>query len=134
MGVTSAVPYRVFQILRTFVIVLVGYVFDVAPTFGQAMRTFVQFFTDQHFAGFWQRLFALGLNWAEYVVVLAGALLIFVVSVIQEKNSKTQIRYMLDAKPFMTRWLAFFIGMLVLIIFGVYGSGYDAADFVYMQF
>ena len=63
-----------------------------------------------------------------------GAVMIFIISVIQERNPKTDIRTMLDTKPFAVRWLAIFIGFMALVVFGVYGSGFDAADFVYMQF
>ena len=53
---------------------------------------------------------------------------------IQEKHSDTTIREMLDKKPFILRWLVFFVLIMAVIIFGIYGSGYAASDFVYMQF
>ncbi len=96
------VPFMLFQMLRTFIIVLVGYVFDVAPSFPQAMR---------------------------------GAVIILIASLIQE-NAKDglNIREKLDKKPFILRYALLFVGVLSIVIFGIYGSGYNAADFVYMQF
>ena len=41
---------------------------------------------------------------------------------------------MIDRKPFAVRWLTVYAAIMVIIIFGIYGSGYNAADFVYMQF
>ena len=35
-------------------------------------------------------------------------------------------------KPWLTVLL--YLGVMAVVIFGVYGSGYNAADFVYMQF
>ena len=130
----KSLPYTVFQIFRTFIVVLVGYVFDVAPNFGEAMRTFALFFTDQNLSVGWSQISTLGLGKKEYLLILAGIVLVFIVSIIQERNEKTTIREMLDKKPFIIRWGAVFVGVMALVVFGVYGSGFNAADFVYMQF
>ncbi len=130
----ATIPYTVFQIFRTFIVVLVGYVFDVAPSFMQAMRTFKLFFTNQSLSTGWNEISTLGLGKKDYVLLLAGAIFIFIISVIQERNDKTTVREMLDNKPFIFRWLAVFVAIIALAVFGIYGSGYDAAAFVYMQF
>ena len=129
------VPFMLFQMLRTFVIVLVGYVFDVAPSFPQAMRTFELFFTNQSLSTGWSQISALGLGKKDYVVILVGAVIILIASLIQE-NAKDglNIREKLDKKPFILRYALLFVGVLSIVIFGIYGSGYNAADFVYMQF
>ena len=41
---------------------------------------------------------------------------------------------MLDKKPFILRFALIFIGIMAVIVYGIYGSGYNPADFVYMQF
>ncbi len=129
------VPFMIFQMLRTFVVVLVGYVFDVAPSFSQAMRTFGLFFTNQSLSTGWSQIANLGLGKKDYIVILAGALIILIASLIQE-NAKDglNIREKLDKKPFILRYAVLFAGVLAIVIFGIYGSGYNAADFVYMQF
>lgn len=130
----KSAPYTLFQILRTFVVVLVGYVFDVAPSFKQAMRTFWLFFTDQSLSTGWSEISELGLGKKQYLLIFAGVVFIFIISLIQERHDKITVHEMLDKKPFIFRWAAVFIGVMVLVVFGVYGSGFDAADFVYMQF
>ena len=52
----------------------------------------------------------------------------------EEKHPETDIRHMLDQKIFFVRALVLYIGVMAVVIFGIYGSGYNAADFVYMQF
>jgi len=128
--------FRLFQILRTFIVVLVGYVFDVAPSFSEAMRTFGAFFTAQNFSAGINEISTLGLNGIEYTMIGIFTIVLFVVSVIQEKHEKKgeNIRQMLDRKPFMLRWAVLFIGIMTVLIFGVYGSGFNAIEFVYMQF
>ena len=129
------VPFMLFQMLRTFLIVLVGYVFDVAPGFRAAMRTFWLFFTDQSLKTGWSQISTLGLGKKQYLVILAGALVIFIASVIQERSKDgLTIREKLDQKPFILRFALIFVCMVAVAVFGIYGSGYSAADFVYAQF
>ena len=40
----------------------------------------------------------------------------------------------LDEKPFILRYVCLLFGMIALLLFGIYGPGYDPAAFVYMQF
>ena len=129
------VPFMLFQMLRTFLIVLVGYVFDVAPSFMQAMRTFRLFFTDQSLSKGYSQISTLGLGKKDYLVVLIGAVVILIASLIQEnsKNGLT-IREKLDRRPFILRFAALFVLLISIVVFGIYGSGYDAAAFVYAQF
>lgn len=126
--------YGVFQMFRTFLVVLVGYVFDVAPNFAQAMNTFKLAFVDQNFSVGWSQISELGLEKYEYAIIIFGMIVVFVASVIQERHSSTTIREMLDKKPFTLRGLVIFAGLMLVLVFGIYGPGYDPAAFVYMQF
>ena len=126
--------FRLFQMIRTFIVVLVGYVFDVAPSFKQGMMTIGRFFTDQDFARGQSEILKLGLNWKDYVLLGVCVVIVWTVSMIQERHSDTNIREMLDKKPFIWRFLIFFACLMAVIVFGIYGSGYAASDFVYMQF
>ena len=130
----KAIWWGVFQMLRTFVIVLVGYVFDIAPGFGQAMRTFSLILTNQNAAAAKLQIGTLGLGKKDFIVIVIGIIVIFTVSVIQERHPDTTIRAMLDKKPFALRFILIFLGIMSVIVFGIYGSGYNPADFVYMQF
>ena len=130
----KAAWYSVFQMLRTFIIVLVGYVFDVAPGINESMNTFKLILTNQSFAQARAQISELGLGKKDFIVILVGIIVIFIVSVIQERHPSTTIREMLDKKPFILRFALIFIGIMAVIVYGIYGSGYNPADFVYMQF
>ncbi len=130
----QSAPYTLFQIFRTLLVVLVGYVFDVAPSFSYGIKTIGMFFTSQNFSRGWAEISSLGLGKKDYVVLLIGSLIILTASIIQERRPETNIRTLLDTKPFALRFLLLYAGIMAVIIFGIYGSGYNAADFVYMQF
>lgn len=130
----QSAPYTLFRILRTYVLVLVGYVFDVAPSFRASLHTFKSILLNQNFSESYHEIIDTGFYKKEFLLLLLGAVLIFIVSVVQEKHSDTTIRNMLDKKPFIFRFAPIFIGFMALVVFGIYGSGFDPADFVYMQF
>ena len=123
-----------FQIFRTLLVILVGYVFDVAPSFGQGMRTIGLFFTGQNFATGFAEITKLGLGWRDYLILLLASTVVLVASIIQERHPDTTIRAMLDKKSYVFRFIVLYIAVMSIVVFGVYGSGYNAADFVYMQF
>ena len=123
-----------FQIFRTLIVVLVGYVFDVAPSFGEGMRTLTGFFTNQNIPQAFEQLSKIPLIAHDYAVIGLGGVVILIASLIQERHQDTDIRHMLDKKSFATRFALLYIGVMSVVIFGIYGSGYNAADFVYMQF
>ena len=129
---TSNPFFVLFQILRTFLIVAIGYVFDVAKDFVDSMYTFRMILTDQKFS--WGINTALELNIVDYLLLAVCTVVLFIVSFIQEKNPDTSLRVMLDQKPFLVRYFALLIGITMIVLFGIYGPRYDAADFVYMQF
>lgn len=126
--------YGIFQMFRTFIVVLVGYVFDIAPSFSGAVNMIKLSLFDQHIRAGISQICNLGVGKKDYVVLLIGMLVIFVVSVIQERNSNTSLRVMLDKKPLILRWSLTLVCLVTVLIFGIYGPGYNPAEFVYMQF
>ena len=123
-----------FQIFRTLLVVLVGYVFDVAPSFAEGMRTLSEFFTGQNIPQAYEQLSKIPLIAHDYAIIALGGIVILIASLIQEHHPDTDIRHMLDQKSYATRFIVLYIGVMAVVIFGIYGSGYNAADFVYMQF
>ena len=126
--------FHLFQMVRTFLIVLVGYVFDVAPGFREAMRTLWLAFAGQNLLEGFRQISALGLDGMDYGLLAVCAGILLAVSMIQERNASDTIRGMLDRKPFAVRYLVLLAGIMMVLLFGIYGPGYDAAEFVYMQF
>ena len=126
--------FILFQILRTFLIVFIGYVFDVAANLTDSLYTFRMMLLDQSLSRGLAEIGALGLSAADFLILAVCTLALLTVSIIQEKHAGQSLRVMLDSKPFYVRYLLLVIGIMFLLIFGIYGPGYDPADFVYMQF
>lgn len=131
---TESLWFRMFQMGRTFLIVLVGYVFDIAPSFRTAMDMFVRMITRQNLRGAVGDISAFDLTKKDYLVLIIGVAIMFLVSLIQEKNQDKSLRQILDQKPFILRYLLILVAIIVLLVFGIYGPGFNPAEFVYMQF
>ena len=55
-----------------------------------------------------------------------------VLDLIREK--KKDIRQRVNTSPYVVQCLIFMILIFGILVFGIYGSGYNASDFIYMQF
>ena len=101
---------------------------DVPLTF----RMFGTMFTAGNWNILWDgSLLGLGLQLTDYVVLLAGTVLIFAVSMLQRSGS---VREKIAAKPYPVRFAVWYGLFLIVLLMGVYGIGYDASQFIYNQF
>ena len=77
-------------------------------------------------------LFTLGLEANEFFILLIAVAVLFTVSLLQEKG--IQIRQAIARQNLCFRWMVYLAGLFAVIIFGVYGFGYNASDFIYRGF
>ena len=77
-------------------------------------------------------LYSLGLNLTEFWVMVAAIAVLLAVDILHDRG--VQIRDSLLRQPLPVRWAAIYAALLILLIFGIYGPGYDAAAFIYFQF
>ena len=81
---------------------------------------------------FWDdSLFTLGLEWKEWGVLLHSMALLFVISYVQTKLS---VSSWILGQHVIVRWSIYIGAVLTVMIFGTYGFGYDAKDFIYGGF
>lgn len=127
--------YQLAAIIWTFILVLVGYYFDIAQSFKDAVHMLVRSVTDLHISDIHNVacIKPAGLDKYDYGMILLGAVVIFVVSVIQERTGRN-MRDILWQKRQVNQWIVLIIGIVVVLIFGYYGPHMTPADFVYMQF
>ncbi len=124
--------YRAFQVLRTFSIILVLKVFDCYTSLADIGWMFVSLFTVPNWNIFADgSLLKLGLALPDYAILAAGTLLMFAVSMAQRRGS---VRSQIAAKPWIVRTLAWYLLFTAVLVFGAYGIGYDASQFIYNRF
>lgn len=124
--------FRLFQVVRTVLLMSSLRMFDCYRDVPLTFRMFGTMFTKWN----WNVLFSanmlqLGLNVTDYMILLAGLLILVTVSLIQRSGS---VREKLAAKPLPVRAAVWYGLFLAVLLFGAYGVGYDASQFIYNQF
>ena len=103
---------------------------DVPQTFRNIGTIFYRFDTYNEF--FTGGVKALGLGLPEYLLLAVGILAVYVISKFQVANG-ISLRHRISRSPALT-FLCLAILIFVILIFGSYGLGYNASQFIYTQF
>ena len=128
--------YGAFEIIRTILLMSSLRMFDcyrdVPLTFKMFGNMFIHFSLSAMNA---EAFLGLGLTVADYLVLFAGLILLFTVSLIEEKKGGCHgVRDVIYESPAAWKYIIFGVLMIAVIVFGAYGIGYDASQFIYNQF
>ncbi len=129
---TDSFPFKLFRKVRTF-FCFVGGRLLTSPGWLHYSALIVKtiFFGFGSAALFDGTIFTFGLNAPNLVLVILCLLLLWAVSVMQEHFS---VREKLFEQNIVIRWAVVFIGIFSILIFGIYGPGYEEAAFIYETF
>lgn len=132
VSVDGTFGWKLFQVVRTVLLMSSLRTFDCYRDVPLTFRMFGTLFTDFN----WGELFSgallnLGLTVWDYAVVLVGFFLLLGVSLVQRNGS---VREKIAAKPYALRFVVWFALFLLVLLWGTYGIGYDASQFIYNQF
>ena len=132
-SVKGKVPYEAFQILRTFLLMSCIRMFDcyrdVPLTFKMVGTMVTKFNIGELFNG---SLLSIGLSVADYVVLIVGFIVVFTVSLFKVRVGN--VRTVLLQKPPIVYFGIMAVMIMLIIVFGAYGIGYDSSQFIYNQF
>ena len=129
----GSTAYKSFQIGRTILLMSALRLFDCYRDVPLTFKMFGTMFTTWNWNTLGNgTLLHLGINRADYVILALGTILMFIVSMIARSGS---VRDKMEKKiPFAGRWAIFTVLLLIIVVFGAYGLGYDASQFIYNQF
>lgn len=131
-ALVQSAAYRAFQVIRTFLLLCCLRMFDTYASVRLTVKQFIHMFSR-----FWktpltmQELLDLGLTKADYMIVLFGVVLMFGVSLYGRDGS---VREKIAKRPYLIRYAVFVLLFFVILLFGSYGVGFDAQQFIYNQF
>ncbi len=131
-GLKEKKAYGGFEILRMFILMNLIRIVDLFPNVSQYFARMGSLVTTFNFHILWDgTMLKLGLTGLDYIILLCGIVLMFAVSLYEEK--KGDVREMLWTKPALRYSLIFLLFVIVLLM-GSYGIGYNASNFIYNQF
>lgn len=129
---TEAGSWKLFQMVRTFVLFMVCHVMIISKDLPSLWLFFERTFTEFHMEGFFDgSLYTLGLDRPNFLLSIVCIFVLWSASMLQERGS---VRERIAGSNLVFRWAIYYIAFFSIIIFGIYGPGYDAASFVYMQY
>lgn len=124
--------FKLFQVLRTILLMSSLRIFDCYRDVGTAFRMFGTLFTRWNWQILWDgSLLELGLSGLDYGILAAGLLMMVLVSLVQRTGS---VREKIAARPYPVRFVLWYGLFLLVLLMGAYGVGYDASQFIYNQF
>lgn len=124
--------WEIFQMVRTFFLFVFGRLLTVPGDLSVSKQILKRIlFSFQGWRLFDGTVYQLGLNVANIHVLLMSVGILWGVSLLQQKGS---IREKLCGWNLVFRWAFYVLSVITVLVIGVYGAGYDASAFVYMNY
>ena len=151
-------PFTLFRIIRTFCIVSFGRIFSNGQSFKASIHMMGSVFRPYQ-GKFITAFSAFALTKWDYLVLFFSCLIVFCVSIIQEKRynykkahdgggaqiiamasgasdkeTDAEMREFIDEKRMLIRWALYIALFIMVLLLGVYGPSYDPTVFIYREF
>lgn len=124
--------WKLFSIIRTFFLFAIGRMITVLnrwDSLAVVMKRLLRRWNPWIF--FDGSLYKLGLDRQNFTLMILTVIFLFAVEFLQTKGS---VRELIARKNIVLRWIVYFAAICSVIIFGMYGPGYNASSFVYGNF
>ena len=128
----SASSHMFLKIAVTFMLVNFAWVFFRAESLTQALAIIRSCFDLSPWALTDGELFKMGLNEANMLLAILGIALLVFVDLANYKG--IVVREKLLSQGIWLRYLVAIAAVLIILVCGIWGPGYDAASFIYQQF
>ncbi len=121
------------RIIKTFFFIVIGELFFRAKTLDSAFVMLKGIFTNFTLDGIREgQIFKTGIDLYDVIIVLAVVAFVFFISILKEKN--VQIREEFGKLNIVIRWVALIVLIIIIVIFGAYGTGYAVVEPMYANF
>ena len=128
---TENFGWRFWQMSRTYILCCIGRVFFRAAEVESAFVILKKMFLQITPGALFRSGVVYGIEKPDIVVAVVAVFVLWVVDMLQERM---KIRDALAKQNIVFRWIIIYIGIFSVIIFGIYGPGYNASGFIYQQF
>ena len=119
--------YKVYEILRTGLIVVIGMMLFRSHSFMAFIHNFINLFKKTNVD-----IVSFGLEKFDFIILILYVVILIILGIFQEKN--VVIYKELRKKNVLIRYLLYILVILCIVILGIYGKGYDTSSFIYGQF
>ena len=128
---TAAPTWKLFQTLRTFLIFMFGKMISAQSSLHAVKTVLFGIVHHFHFSDRWL-VYELGLTRLDLDIIRIGLLLVFAVSVLQERG--VRVREWIAGWNAIPRWIFYSLALSLVLLLGLYGADYDMSSFAYQFF
>ena len=132
---TECISWSVLRVIRTFILCVIGRLIFMGGGIGSSVWMIKSGII--HFSQVYDLAVGFGITERGWMVILFGCILLLAVSAAQEIRERMglteTIRGWLMRQNMWLKWCVMMAGVLVILVFGVYGSG-TGVTFIYEQF
>lgn len=129
--------FKVFQIVRTFFLVLLGFVFFRSANVPDAIDMFRAAVRSGGIAFDIQGIMGMGISLPDLIVLVLGVILLAAVDIFKYREKETDtprsVLELINKGGILAGWAVFVILVLLVLVFGKYGLGYDSGAFIYAR-
>ncbi|MCR4718082.1 MAG: MBOAT family protein [Firmicutes bacterium] len=123
--------YVWFKRITVFVLVCFAWIFFRSPDMTAANEAIRRIFTDFGSIDF-AKMTDFGVDVPNAVSLACAVLVLFAVSLFANKNN--DIITGIEKMIFPVRWTVYLALLFAVLVFGIYGPGFEASQFIYFQF
>ena len=124
--------HKVVKTAVTFFLVSYAWVFFRADSIAGALRVIRSSFYFTPWKLVDSSLYGFGLSRGNFLLGAAGIVLVIIVDLFNSRG--VVIRENILKQGLWLRWIIMIAGILITVICGIWGPGYNVADFIYKQF
>lgn len=131
----SNFSWRLFQRIRTYFIFAVGLVFFRVEHIREAfvyLKVMFLTFGSNPWIFFNGSVLNLGVSYIDMNLLIFSTALLIIVAILREKDGYARDWVAQQILPF--RWGVWVMLLVIVLVYGEYGPGYDAAEFIYKGF
>ena len=129
---TESGGWQVFRMIRTFFLFVAGRIITMPGDLRASREMFRHIFTQFKLASLFDgTLYCVGLDRPNFLLAIAALAVLWAVSLMQRRGP---LRERIAESPLVFRWIVYYALIFAIIIFGMYGPGFVASEFVYGNF
>ncbi|WP_026520251.1 MBOAT family O-acyltransferase [Butyrivibrio sp. FCS006] len=128
----NGLSHRTMKTIFTFLLVNLAWVFFRASSLEQALLIIKKSFEFTPWVLSDETLFKFGLSHGSFNIGIAGIVLLIIMDVLNFNG--VEMRERIIKQSIWYRWIIMIGAILAILIFGIWGAGYNASSFIYQQF
>ena len=128
----NGLSHRTMKTIFTFLLVNLAWVFFRANSLEQAITVIKKSFEFTPWVLSDLSLYKMGLSRGSFNIGIAGIALLIVMDILNFNG--VEMRERIVKQSFWYRWVIMIGAILAILIFGIWGAGYNASSFIYQQF